>query len=475
MFKHAGVVTILFLGFSQVAAAATSISLVQAEQVALQRDPTTRAFLQQASAEEALSVAQSQLPDPKLQLGVVNLPTDTFDLDQENMTQLKVGLQQAFPSFERLRLRGEQGKDQGMVYQQMAAERRLHLQREVRLIWLEQYYWLQAEKLVSKNREAFEQLLRVTRSLYEIGRNNQHDVIRAELELHNLSDRLLRIKKRYQEEQANLSQWIGQQGETNRVDDVLPNWMAVWHTPLVKTNERDALLSHPKVSAFDAKVSRINKSVAISKTAYSPDWSLNLSYGQRDDVPNGIDRADFFSAMVTVDMPLFTENRQDKRLAASHQKLAVAKDQRLSVLWEMQAQVRREQARSLRLAERHALFEKYLLPQSHDQAIAALFAYQNDQADFGEVVRATMMELETQLDFQRVTIDHLQSLARLRYFLPGNLPSDVAKILPSNVSKSVSNNLLSNVPKKVSSSKSKIMLSHTSSDGLVDVEVEGAL
>ena len=38
-----------------------------------------------------------QLPDPKLKIGVMNLPLDSFERDQEAMTQLQLGLQQAFP------------------------------------------------------------------------------------------------------------------------------------------------------------------------------------------------------------------------------------------------------------------------------------------------------------------------------------------------------------------------------------------
>ena len=50
------------------------------------------------------SVAEGELMDPKLQIGLLNLPTDTFDFDQEPMTQFKVSYIQQFPSGDSRRL-----------------------------------------------------------------------------------------------------------------------------------------------------------------------------------------------------------------------------------------------------------------------------------------------------------------------------------------------------------------------------------
>jgi hypothetical protein len=48
------------------------------------------------------------LPDPKVSLGIMNLPTDTWDLDQEGMTQLKVGVSQMFPRGDSLEIKKDQ-------------------------------------------------------------------------------------------------------------------------------------------------------------------------------------------------------------------------------------------------------------------------------------------------------------------------------------------------------------------------------
>lgn len=90
-------------GLTLLAAAVTAtagqaqLDLVEAERLALAQDPLIGRFhsLEEASREQA--VADGQLPDPKLRLGALNFPTDSFNRSQEPMTQLLVGLSQAFP------------------------------------------------------------------------------------------------------------------------------------------------------------------------------------------------------------------------------------------------------------------------------------------------------------------------------------------------------------------------------------------
>ena len=64
-----------------------------------------------------------------------------------------------------------------------------------RIAWLDLYYWSKARELVRESRPFFDDLATITRSLYAVGRRNQQDVLRAELELSRLDDRLIDIER----------------------------------------------------------------------------------------------------------------------------------------------------------------------------------------------------------------------------------------------------------------------------------------
>ena len=71
------------LPWMAVAATGATLSLKEAEQIALDLDPMTKVFAARAEAYTEQAVAEGQLPDPKLKLGTVNVPVDSFDIEQE--------------------------------------------------------------------------------------------------------------------------------------------------------------------------------------------------------------------------------------------------------------------------------------------------------------------------------------------------------------------------------------------------------
>ena len=75
------------------------LTLEQAISLTRNAETVSQSYEYRAAGFEQESIAESSLPDPKLKLGVMNLPTDSFDLEQEAMTQLQVGVIQAFPAW----------------------------------------------------------------------------------------------------------------------------------------------------------------------------------------------------------------------------------------------------------------------------------------------------------------------------------------------------------------------------------------
>jgi len=73
------------------------LTLQQAESLAASADP--RVASHQATARALLdeSISDATLPDPKFRLGLFNLPVDSLSTTQEGSTQLRLGIQQAFP------------------------------------------------------------------------------------------------------------------------------------------------------------------------------------------------------------------------------------------------------------------------------------------------------------------------------------------------------------------------------------------
>ena len=85
------------------------LTLTQAESLAQTHAPWLAHHRTNASAAAERAVYAGRLPDPQLVLGALNVPTDTWKFDQEDMTMAMVGCS-SFPPGDALALRGRRAQ-----------------------------------------------------------------------------------------------------------------------------------------------------------------------------------------------------------------------------------------------------------------------------------------------------------------------------------------------------------------------------
>jgi len=386
------------------------LTIERAVQTALERDALINVYQSRRNAYREQSIAEDTLPDPKIKLGFMNVPTDTYALNQEPMTQVQLGIQQMFPRGNSLEIKSQRAINMSMVENSKAENQRRKLTREVRETWLELYYWLNAERVVSKNRNLFSKLVSVTQQQYAAGRQKQQDVIRSELELGMLDDRELKIKTKLEITRAKLAKYIGDDISNNNLDKFLPEFN-------INQNDNSWLNKHPVMNMEQAMVKTNEKNVELAKQSYKPSWMLDLTYGKRDDAANGTKRADFISAMVVFDLPLFTSDKQDKKVAASKFRLNSALNSREERKRELNRMWQSNLSKEKRLSQRIEKYKTLLIPKANENTNAALYSYQTGRGAFTALMRAQITELETQLRALRLDVDHKKVQAQLLYFV----------------------------------------------------------
>ncbi|MCB1674917.1 MAG: TolC family protein [Halioglobus sp.] len=379
-------------------------------------------YRQQALSSEA--VAAGSLPDPTVNLAAGSLPVDTFDINQEAMTQFKVGLSQVFPRGDTRALSRQQKEQLAQQEPLLRLDRKAQVAATVARLWLDVYRAQQTIHLIEKDRALFEYLVAAARSGYEtaLGRARQQDLIRAQLELIRLEDRLTALHLRREAAQRQLSEWVD--GDADRpLPRALPS--ADTSIPfdglLARSRNRqgdyELISHHPALQALDKRIEAMTTAVDLARQKYRPQWGLNAQYGYRDDDPMGRDRADLFSLGITFDLPLFPGNRQDRELRAALARAEALKTDKQLLARQLLAELDASAARLRRLNERNALYSKQLLPRMAEQADAALTAYNNDDGDFAEAVRARIAELDAKIEALSLAVDRQQLIARINYLL----------------------------------------------------------
>lgn len=392
------------------------LTIAEAEDLALNAEPGQMAFADRASALEEQAVVAGALPDPVMRLALNNYPIESGDFSTEGMTHAAVGYRQVFPGGDTRALGSRRYQSLASNMSRQADARAADVLAATRVAWLDLFYWSNAHAMVSESRPFFDDLVTVTRSLYAVGRRNQQDVLRAELELSRLDDRLIDIERQRALARASLARWIGGDAE-RRVADKLPAWA---DPPPIEALQ-DILPTHPSLQAADARIDARDTGVELAEQRSRPGWALDVGYSYREgNLPTGEPRSDFISVGVTVDMPFFRKKSVDSTLSAALAERSAARADKERLRRAMDSDLRGEYARWQELGRRLTLYEERILSQADSHAQATLLAYQNDRGNFADVMRGYIDDLNTRIDYVRLQVEREQSFAMLANL--GGLP-----------------------------------------------------
>jgi len=411
-FKNRATISIsLFCLSLSVTANVFALSLEQAEQLAIQSDPSIESYKAISRSFIDASVADDTLPDPKLRLGAVNVPVDSFDLQQEQMTQIKVGIVQSFPRGDVLSIKQKQSQYLSKAALSMSDDTQLKIIRDVRETYLNLFYEISAYQIIRETRKLFSELVKITESNYAAGRVNLQDVVLAGLELSRLDDRSTKIQAKEESYRAILEQWIGDIAWNDLSSDfpVLPALPQ-------QVDLNQVIPSHPLIRAESDNINASKQMTEMARQEYKPGWSLLVDYGFRSgNNPDGSERADFATAIVSLDIPLFTGNRQDKTVSSYQQKISAARYSKDDQLRKLKQLYEKNQHLWVRLGEREQLYKNSLLTAAKNNSHASLKAYQSGVSEFNTLMRAQITELDVRLEDLRVRVDRAAAQARLLY------------------------------------------------------------
>jgi outer membrane protein TolC len=379
------------------------LTLTQAESLAQTHAPWLAHHRTNANAAAERVVYAGRLPDPQLVLGALNVPTDTWKFDQEDMTMTMIGLRQSFPPGDTLALRGRRAqKELTREEAKIEAERR-NLLKQVRQTWLELYFQEESLRRLQDLRRLQQKQLQAAEGRSRAAADMQQVVIRARQAVARVNEREPMLKAQIARTRAQLGRWIGSVAALP-LPDVLP-------VLPVPATEFDTA-RHPEWLASEAMLEGARLEVDMARQDYKPAWMLDLSYGLRRPMPDGTERPNMATAMVTFDLPVFRAKRQDRRLAEKQAMESGARFESEDKRRELEAMYQSMRAEYAALTERAKIFEEQLLPAMRRESQVTIAGFARDQTEYRD---AQMKVLDTELEYTRVRVDLAKTQAELLY------------------------------------------------------------
>lgn len=407
-FCRRNLVLAVFVGVVTPAAFAAPVTLQDVENAALVQAPEIQSWQAKAKGLKAASVAAGQLADPKLMLGAANVPVDTFSFEQEGMTQVQFGLQQAFPRGRSLHYGALKQENLSAAAAQQQKNWQLKVLQGVRSAWVNLYAALQSQQFLLEQKKVLQNLVRVTESMVANNKAQQYNLVGAQLELSGVEDRLLQNQQAIMTARSQLARWTGSDLAQKAHPHKLPKWTA----PPALSQLEKKLEHHPALQVDTDTVAAARADVDVAKQQYKPGFMMGVTYGARQ----GDGRPDFLSGQVTMDLPLFTGNRQDQSLQASQEQLTASEADRLSNYRQLRETLITQYSTWQQRTKSVRLYQLNLLPQAKQYAESTMSAYQNAQIDFPTVAAASIRVLDTELLELKSEVEMTTARINLLYF-----------------------------------------------------------
>ncbi|MET0987639.1 MAG: TolC family protein [Steroidobacteraceae bacterium] len=390
-------------------AVAEPLTLDSALDIAARTAPDVE--MQNATVEEATaaSAAAGRLPDPRLALGIENVPVegaDSWSLTHDFMTMRKVGIMQEVPNRSKRRAARDVAAAVVSTAQLERRARLLVIRRDTAVAWLTRFYAEQRATL-------FDELDRENRLFAEAvqaqlvsGKSTAADAVVPQQEAAELADRRDDLAREIAQSRNGLARWIGA-----AADAPLSNT-----TPALSIDAqrlRAHVHEHPELAVFAPMTAMAQAEVHEAEAMKKPDWGVEVAYGKRGDAFD-----DMVSVELTVGLPLFARTRQDPQIAAKRQALRRVEAERVAMLRDHTQELDNDLADHEALSRQLERMRSTRVPLAQRQVDYEFAGYRAGKGDLTSVLSARRSLIDRKLELIQLEGQQAVAAARL-YFIYG--------------------------------------------------------
>lgn len=388
-------------------------------QEALTVNPEIRAEGQRWGAARERPPQEGSLDDPMLSFEIENLPTHSFGFTRDDMTMKKLSISQAFPYFGKLGLRNEVAQREANAIGLAYRDKRNEIMRRVKEVFYELYVIERSLEIVEKNRELLGEFVKIAETKYSVGKGIQQDVLKAQVELSKLLDERIRLEQSRQAAGARMNAILNRPTHTplGRTEEVARGELSM---ELMELQAR-ALENRPLLKGLQEEIERSKAANALARKRYFPDLTMSLGYAFREDSAL-TRRSDFFSAGVSINIPLYFRTKQDRQVAETSALINSAREQHQAAKNEVFSMVKELVADIEKGRQLIDLLETGLIPQARLSLDSAVSGYQVGKVDFLTLLDNRLTLFNFEKEYYRTLGEYQTSLARLEWVVgaPGH-------------------------------------------------------
>lgn len=401
-------------GSTQTAGPST-IALEDLVREALQKNPSVQSALHAVEAQRRRVPQAKSLPDPTVGVGWMGNARPFSVQTGDPSSYRGVSAMQMLPYPGKLRLRGQiASKEADAASFDYEAIRR-RVTADVKTAYYEYWLYDKALQTTLKDKDLLRKLSQIAEARYRVGKGIQQDVLRSQVEISLLLQRLTVLQQQRTTAQARLNTLLARSPEAP-----LPPAENIERSPLDYSLDdlyKLAQRSDPSLQREEQMIERDQLAVNLAQKDYDPDLSVGYMYQQRPMMP------DMHGMTFTINIPVFYKSKQREEVRQASEERLSAESSRDNRQNELNFELKQQYLAAKASDELLRLFSQGVVPQSSLALESSMSSYQVGTVDFLSVLGNFSTVLNYEIDYYRQLANYQSSLARMESMVGVDLTS----------------------------------------------------
>jgi len=377
---------------------------------AVKANPEIRTLKNRVASLKAAAPQAGTLPDPMLTIGVDNVPVSDPSFDAFLPTSKVIGLSQKVPFPGKLALKEEAANLRADSMESLYRDKVTEIVKRVKEAYFDLLFIDQSIRINERNRELIKGLADVAATKYSVGKGLQQDVLKAQVELSKIIDELIVLRQKKETARARINTLLNRPPKAPLADPEERETTPFSFT--LEELEAKALKTSLPLKAMARLIEGSEADLRLAKKEFFPDFNFAVTYKQREDGAN-FPGDDWFSAFITVNIPLYAKRKQRQGVIESQAELA----RRESIYDEVKNRILFEVKNTFDEIKKEGelihLYEEGFLPQARQSLDSAISGYQVDKVDFLTLVDNQLTLLKFELAYARTLANYEKQLAKM--------------------------------------------------------------
>jgi len=393
------------------------LRLDDALQVARARNPQLQALQAEAQAAAYSEPEASTLPDPTVQVGVMNFGLPDLNADMPTSMAPSVQLIQKIPFPGKLSLRGDVAEYGTRMAEAGADEAWWNVRSQVSSLFFDLYSLDRRLEVMRGTLSLLKDFQQVAKAMYVAGTGRQTDVLRSDVEVARMEGDIRKMEAIRVTRAARLNALLDRPSATPVSSPVLGS------LPL-DVPRRDTLLvwardSRPLLLRGRLGVKQADKRIDLAHREIWPDVTVGVTYGQRN---RGAGTERMGSAVLGFSLPIHAGRRQlaARDAAAARQRMAAADLQGMEA--SVDARIGELLAELDRTRTLTSLYRDEIVPEAKAAVQSALSSYRVGDVDFMTLVDAQMTENQYEGELYQLLGEYGKAVTALESAVGRSLP-----------------------------------------------------